>query len=46
MNPRTSEPMNPIVPPTAVVLFNLGGPDDLAAVEHFLVNLLSDREII
>ena len=30
----------------AVVLFNLGGPDDLAAVEPFLVNLFSDREII
>ena len=34
------------MPPTAVVLFNLGGPDDLAAVEPFLVNLFSDREII
>jgi ferrochelatase len=32
--------------PTAVVLFNLGGPDDLAAVEPFLVQLFSDREII
>src|SRR5687768_2949003 len=31
---------------TAVILFNLGGPDDLAAVEPFLVNLFSDREII
>jgi protoporphyrin/coproporphyrin ferrochelatase len=31
---------------TAVVLFNLGGPDDLAAVEPFLINLFSDREII
>jgi ferrochelatase len=31
---------------TAVVLFNLGGPDDLGAVEPFLVNLFSDREII
>ena len=31
---------------TAVVLFNLGGPDDLASVEPFLVNLFSDREII
>ena len=30
----------------AVVLFNLGGPDNLAAVEPFLVNLFSDREII
>ena len=30
----------------AVVLFNLGGPDDLQAVEPFLVNLFSDREII
>lgn len=32
--------------PTAVVLFNLGGPGDLRAVEPFLVNLFSDREII
>ena len=32
--------------PTAVVLFNLGGPDDLDAVEPFLINLFSDREII
>jgi protoporphyrin/coproporphyrin ferrochelatase len=32
--------------PTAVLLFNLGGPDNLQAVEPFLVNLFSDREII
>jgi ferrochelatase len=32
--------------PIGIVLFNLGGPDDLAAVEPFLVNLFSDREII
>jgi ferrochelatase len=31
---------------TAIVLFNLGGPDDLASVEPFLVHLFSDREII
>lgn len=31
---------------TAIVLFNLGGPGDLAAVEPFLVSLFSDREII
>jgi len=31
---------------TAVLLFNLGGPDDLPSVEPFLVNLFSDREII
>ena len=31
---------------TAVVLFNLGGPEDLASVEPFLVNLFQDREII
>jgi protoporphyrin/coproporphyrin ferrochelatase len=31
---------------TAIVLFNLGGPDHLAAVEPFLVRLFSDREII
>lgn len=32
--------------PTAVLLFNLGGPDDLESVEPFLVNLFTDREII
>ena len=32
--------------PTAVLLFNLGGPDDIASVEPFLVNLFTDREII
>lgn len=30
----------------AILLFNLGGPDTLGAVEPFLVNLFSDREII
>ena len=30
----------------AVVLFNLGGPDSLAAVEPFLYNLFSDPAII
>ena len=30
----------------AILLFNLGGPETLAAVEPFLVNLFSDREII
>lgn len=30
---------------TAVVLFNLGGPDSLEAVEPFLTNLFSDRDI-
>ena len=29
-----------------MLLFNLGGPDDLASVEPFLVNLFTDREII
>ena len=32
--------------PTAVLLFNLGGPDDLESVEPFLINLFTDREII
>lgn len=32
--------------PIGVLLFNLGGPDTLADVEPFLVNLFSDREII
>lgn len=31
--------------PTAVVLFNLGGPSSLEAVEGFLFNLFSDRDI-
>jgi len=31
---------------TAVVLFNLGGPDSLEAVEPFLTNLFSDPAII
>jgi protoporphyrin/coproporphyrin ferrochelatase len=30
----------------AVILFNLGGPDSLAAVEPFLLNLFSDPAII
>src|SRR6478672_208936 len=38
--------MNAITTPTAVLLFNLGGPDDLESVEPFLVNLFADREII
>jgi ferrochelatase len=33
-------------PDTAVVLFNLGGPNSLDEVQPFLVNLFSDREII
>lgn len=32
--------------PVAVVLFQLGGPDSLAAVEPFLFNLFSDPDII
>jgi ferrochelatase len=31
---------------TAVILFNLGGPDNLAAVKPFLFNLFNDRAII
>ncbi len=31
---------------TAVVLFNLGGPDDLSAVRPFLFNLFNDHNII
>ncbi len=31
---------------TGVLLYNLGGPHDLDAVEPFLFNLFSDREII
>ena len=30
---------------TAVVLFNLGGPDALESVEPFLFNLFSDPDI-
>ena len=32
--------------PTGIVLFQLGGPDSLAAVEPFLYNLFSDPDII
>lgn len=38
--------MTAMTSPTAVLLFNLGGPDDLESVEPFLVNLFTDREII
>lgn len=38
--------MKTMTTPTAVLLFNLGGPDDLESVEPFLVNLFTDREII
>ena len=31
---------------TAIVLFNLGGPDSLAAVRPFLFNLFNDSAII
>ncbi|MEX2009592.1 MAG: ferrochelatase, partial [Dongiaceae bacterium] len=31
---------------TAIVLFNLGGPDSLDAVEPFLFNLFCDPAII
>ena len=32
--------------PIGVVLLNMGGPDSLAAVEPFLYNLFSDRDLI
>ena len=32
--------------PIGVILLNLGGPETLADVEPFLVNLFSDRTII
>lgn len=32
--------------PIALILLNMGGPDSLAAVEPFLYNLFSDRELI
>ena len=34
------------MPKTAVVLFNLGGPDNLDAVQPFLFNLFNDPAII
>jgi ferrochelatase len=34
------------MPPVAVVLLNMGGPDSLDAVQPFLFNLLRDRELI
>lgn len=33
-------------PKTAVILFNLGGPDKLSSVRQFLFNLFSDKAII
>ena len=33
------------MPPVAVVLLNMGGPDSLDAVQPFLFNLLRDREL-
>jgi protoporphyrin/coproporphyrin ferrochelatase len=41
-----SSPFTSAEHPTALLLFNLGGPDTLADVEPFLINLFSDREII
>ena len=32
--------------PTALILLNMGGPDSLDAIEPFLYNLFSDRELI
>jgi ferrochelatase len=32
--------------PTALILLNMGGPDSLEAVEPFLYNLFSDRDLI
>jgi ferrochelatase len=32
--------------PTALILLNMGGPDSLEAIEPFLYNLFSDRELI
>ncbi|PLX88818.1 MAG: ferrochelatase [Desulfuromonas sp.] len=34
------------VKPAALILLNMGGPDSLDAVEPFLYNLFSDRELI
>ncbi len=36
----------PALPKTAVILFNLGGPDKLESVRPFLFNLFNDRAII
>lgn len=36
----------PVTEPVALVVLNMGGPDSLEAVEPFLVNLFSDRELI
>ncbi len=33
-------------PKTALILLNMGGPDSLDAIEPFLYNLFSDRELI
>lgn len=34
------------LPPTGIVLLNMGGPDSLSAIRPFLARLLSDRELI
>ncbi len=36
----------PGTPRTAIILFNLGGPDNLAAVKPFLLNLFKDPAIL
>src|SRR5262245_61946564 len=44
--PTTLKPATPDSASIGVLLFNLGGPDDQASVEPFLISLFSDRDII
>jgi len=43
---QSSSNSNKIKPKTAVVMMNLGGPEDQSSVKPFLHRLFSDREII
>src|SRR5271156_4440408 len=40
------KPAATLVPKLAIVLFNLGGPDTIASVRPFLLNLFTDRAIL
>ena len=46
MSPSVAPDFPPDIPKTAVLLFNLGGPDGQDAVEPFLFNLFNDPAII
>jgi protoporphyrin/coproporphyrin ferrochelatase len=45
-HPAAARPITPPVTKTAIILFNLGGPDSAASVRPFLFNLFNDPAII